>query len=264
MKKGAAIFLLVAMCFLLGFHAGRHISPGHEATPLSEARFPDQLAIIEHYLENSSMSNWEKALSVLSGEAFLNAQNNIARTNSTRRTKLLETELINFNQVGNFSILDMIVTTTTEDQKQNAVTFDRLNYRFHVLDNKIFSIEQLPSLPFYTTSQKKVDTDRIPAAENTVAAYLSLIEQNNWEEALLLLTGRARRSGLNAVSTMPRLPDLHFANLTVKTIGQIGDTTCFVLAEYGSAGSNMRVLFSLEAFENEWRIENIQQVSVSA
>ncbi len=242
-KESKLKTLLVLIAVLLAFLAGMLIRPP-AVTEIIEAKQEINEVIID-YLHGSLNQDWDKVLSLLQGEALINAKANIG--SYKRAASLVETEMLSHAAAGQYEIVD--VRAITAVFATDGDELDEVNYRFYIEDNKIFKVE--PITPIYDGSFTIADR----LAELTVSKYLELIEQNDWDTTLRLLTGEAKSIGQRTASRMPELA-VSFDNLMLSTVGE-NKITSLVEAQYIANDTPIKALFILKNIRDTWLIERI-------
>jgi hypothetical protein len=209
--KTLALIIILLSVFAAGYYVGAFprdniIKKSPEIT-VHEVPSP-----IKTYLRYASAGEWDSAVSLLSGEALLNATTNLAAGHDAHAANLLYAEVIEMTDFGDYLIIDVsfLTATFTPDGDRRNKNY----YRFYLKQEKIFKITEIqPRL-----GMNNLTPD--PNAANIVRAYLNYVQRNDWDKALNLLTGNARKSALRNIETMPRI-DFVFTDLELTLLGSI-------------------------------------------
>lgn len=144
---------------------------------------PGIISAVQSFLNYTSQNNWEKALSLLSGEALINAQENIKITNN-------KYEIVN-------STINVLAYNDDYAHVQADVTFedgtfiDRQFYQFILVktSNRWKIIEQKNITPDFIG---RIECSNIPTRiDQVVRSYITYAVNGNWTNASKYLTGQA-------------------------------------------------------------------------
>lgn len=254
MKKIIAISLLCVLALMLAF-MGIHpilFQKQQETTPeiLSKSDTSFNNLTVDRYLKYSIEGNWQSLIEILSGEALINAESNINKL-QPQNAKLLEHEIINNLLLHEYEIVDSLITTVALTQQGDS--FNQTAYRFFMYEDKIFKVDHIKDI---VKNESYVSTDQIIEAENAVFNYINAIQNKQWNEAVCYLTGTARNSALRIIDRMPDIPELHFNNIIIETIGCILNTA-YVESQYDTKEIKIKLLFILKNIRDNWLIEEI-------
>lgn len=249
--KIIALIIIMLCVFAIGYYVGAFpqdsIIKKSSETTAHEVPNP-----IKAYLRYASAGEWDNAVSLLSGEALLNATTNLAAGHNVPAANLLYAEVVEKAAFGDYLIIDIsfLTATLTPDGDRHNKNY----YRFYLKQEKIFKITEIqPRL-----GMNNLTPD--PNAANIVRAYLNYVQRNDWDNALNLLTGSARKSALRNIETMP-IVDFVFADLGITLLGSIDETT-YIEARYKTEGP-VRTLFEVRKIKDRYYISEIYLVETS-
>ncbi len=240
MKK--LLYFLVCIALFGSIYAGYFSAEGQEIPDNKESH------LIKEYLESSLAGDWYNALSLLSGEALINAQHNLGRNTSfEHNTKLNSYETLSSTTAGDYTIAD--IKTKTVTFAEDETIYDLKFYRFYIYNGAIFKIEPIP--PTYKAMAQGEEADVVAVVTN----YLSFVEAGKHRDALKLLIGRAREAAVKTVGLTTEL-DVKFTELFIKVEG-CGEDTAYVEATYKANEVPIRAFFILHNTNEKWLIERI-------
>ncbi len=253
------ILVLCAIVFVTGYILGHDKNPEtlQETLELNQQPEIANISPVTNYLKYSAGHEWSNLLTLLSGEALLNARYNIDGFQLKNEGTLMEHKVVNFAPMDGYSIAEVKAVTITLTDKGDE--FQLLNYRFFLEGEKIFKVERLKEIREH---EFVICSDLDIQAEKTVLEYFQLIEKNNWQKALELLTGEAKETAQKSLNRMPNLPGLNFNNIELKTAGSV-DRTVYIEAVYHTGELNIKALFALDNIHGKWYIGEITIVDVN-
>jgi len=246
-RKLAAVILLIVM--IISYYAYRAIKTHLEVTEVKK--------VVSEYLEYSSSHDWDKAETVLTGEALAETMRNSGSVKD--RETIIRKDFSAQVDVG-LAVVDADVTRT------GAKYDDRVSYRFNLIktnnnDWKIYKVSykrfERPTL-FGHKKESGVDI---------VNEYLSLSYKQRTEKAEKYLAGEALAAALkNRVLPKEEVPEVKERVISLKPIGSNGSvSTIEAVVEVGYQDVRQKVtsLVDTVMVNGTWRIVNIDVVEVN-
>lgn len=245
-RKLAAVILLIVM--IISYYAYRSIKTHLEVTEVKK--------VVSEYLEYSSSHDWEKAETVLTGEALAETMRNSGSVKD--RETIIRKDFSAQVDVG-LAVVDADVTKT------GGKYDDRVSYRFNLIktnnDWKIYKVSykrfERPPL-FGLKKESGVDI---------VNEYLSLNYKQRSENAEKYLSGDALAAALkNRFLPKGDVPEVKERVISLKPIGSNGSVStveAVVEVEYQDVRQKVTSLIDTVMVNNTWKIVNIDVVEVN-
>ena len=171
---------------------------------------PEISVTVKQFLQYSSQSNWNKALGLLSGEALINAKDNIKAIHTRFNLLATSVNIKAYDKNGTYARALADVTI------RSGAGIDRQFYEFELVKLgkwKIFSQKEIsPDL------NGRLSEQNVPAkVEQAVKKYITLVAEGQWQNTNQYLSGQALRfASLNSRNVKTGLTA---GNLKVSTIG---------------------------------------------
>lgn len=218
----------------------------------------DIKSTIESYIGYAVQNNWDKALTYLTGEAYLITNMNLQNYKG-KSLKLKSIDIYNVINSSDFAIADLKVVS----QHDNLVYNKYFRYYLYKQNNewKIFSID-IPNKPIYGGKYNKYDFTSL------IKDYFNAVQNKEFDKAFSLLTTPALENGQNSMLN-PKSMNISskFKNIKIKELYNHGDNV-FLYVSYTvdtaignkTVKKDMAYIFEIDNVSEKWLISNMKLV----